>query len=348
MTASTRGDWDGEESFLERDDATGAWIAIAVHSTRRGPAVGGTRMRAYPAPDAALADARALSAAMTLKFALPGLPWGGGKGVLGVPEGLAPGARRDLLRRYGTRLAALGGRFRTGPDSGTSSEDMDVIAETGAPFVFGRTTAAGGAGPSGPATAIGVFGAIAVTCEERFGSASLAGRRILVQGAGSVGLPLVRRLAEAGAEVLVAEVDAAALDRAIAAGARAVAPGAVATTACDVWSPCAFGGVVSEEDVPALECGAIAGGANNPLSGGGTAAALAARGILYAPDFVASAGGAMAGVRMEAEGWPRERAEAEVATLVPEVLRRVFAVARERGLDPDVAGRRLARQRLSA
>lgn len=338
--------WDGEESFLERDAPTGAWIAVALHSTKLGPAVGGTRLREYPSPEAALADAHALSEAMTLKFALPGLPWGGGKGVLAVPPGLGADERRGLLRRYGSRLAAFGGRFRTGPDSGTSSEDMDVIAETGAPYVFGRTPAAGGAGPSGPATAIGVFAAIVVTCESVFGDGSLSGRRVLVQGAGSVGLPLVRRLVGAGAEVLVADVEAGALARALEAGAREVAPGTVATTPCDVWSPCAFGGVVREADVPALACRAIAGGANNPLAGVGTAAALAARGILYAPDFVARAGGAMAGVRMEADGWTRERAEAEVAARVPVALRRVFAAAREHGLDPDAAARRLARERL--
>lgn len=348
MTDAPANGWDGEDSFLVRDEPSGAWIAIAVHSTRLGPAVGGTRMRPYASPEAALADARALSAAMTLKFAVPGLPWGGGKGVIDAPPSLPPGERRELLRRYGAIVAGLGGRFRTGPDSGTSSEDMNVIAGTGAPYVFGRTPAAGGAGPSGPATAIGVLAAIEAVCEEAFGSPSLAGRRVLVQGAGSVGLPLVAHLASAGAEVLVADVHEPALRRALAAGARPVAAEAVASTACDVWAPCAFGGVVTADGVPALACRAIAGGANNPLDRRETAIALAGRGIVYAPDFVAGAGGAMAGVRMEADGWPRERAEAEVARRVRESLRRVFAIARERGLDTDAAGRELARERLRA
>lgn len=341
-------DWDGEESFLERDEPTGAWIALAIHSTRLGPAVGGTRMRAYPDPHAALADARALAAAMTLKFALPGLPWGGGKGVIAVTPGLGAEARRGLLRRYGARLAALGGRFRTGPDVGTGPADMDVIAETGAPWVFGRTPAAGGAGSSGPATAIGVYAAIGAACEEAFGDASPAGRTVLVQGAGSVGLPLAAALARAGAEVLVAEPSLAALERAVAAGARAVPPAEALATACDVFSPCALGGVVGPAEASALRCRVVAGGANNPLTGPDVAAVLAGRGIVYAPDFVASAGGAMAGVRMEADGWDRARAEAEVAGRVAATLREVFALARRLGADPDTAARRLARERLEA
>lgn len=345
MTAGDDG-WDGEESFLSRDEPTGAWIAIALHSTRLGPAVGGTRMRVYPAPEAALADARALSAAMTLKFAVPGLPWGGGKGVIAVPASLPPVERPGLLRRYGEAISRLKGRFRTGPDSGTTSEDMNVIAETGAPYVFGRTPEAGGAGPSGPATAIGVLAAIEVACEELFGTPSPAGRRVLVQGAGSVGLPLVRLLREVGAEVIVAEVEPNASGLAAAAGADLIPPHQAVATPCDIFSPCAFGGVIDEEALAALRCRAIVGGANNQLAGEGIANALAARGILYAPDFVANAGGAMAGIRMEANGWPRERAEAEVRERIGETLRRVFALAREREVDPDAAARLMARVRL--
>jgi glutamate dehydrogenase/leucine dehydrogenase len=347
VTGDERG-WEGEESFLSRDEATGGWIAIALHSTRLGPAVGGTRMRSYAEPEAALADARALAAAMTLKFAVPGMPWGGGKGVIAIPPSLAPGERPGLLRRYGAAIAKLGGRFRTGPDSGVSSEDMNVIAETGAPYVFGRTPEAGGAGPSGPATAVGVLAAIEVACEEMFGSPSPAGHRVLVQGAGSVGLPLIRLLRQAGAQVLVAEVEANSSALAAAAGAERIPPEQAMATRCDIFSPCAFGGVVDERAIPALRCRAIVGGANNQLAGEGVAPALAARGILYAPDFVANAGGAMAGIRMEADGWPRERAEAEVRERVGETLRRVFTLARERDVDPDAAARLMARVRLEA
>lgn len=338
--------WDGEETFLEKDVPTGAWFAIAIHSTRLGPAVGGTRFRAYPTPADALADAKRLAAAMTLKFAVPGLPWGGGKGVIAAPASLTADARNGLLRRYGAFVASLGGRYRTAPDAGTSSEDMDVIAETAGSYVFGRTPGNGGAGPSGPATAVGVLAAMRAACAEAFGSEELAGRRVLVQGAGSVGGSLLALLREAGASTRVAESDAAALSRALSSGATPVPPELVAGQACDVFSPCAFGGVIDAAALPRLACRVIAGGANNQLADDASAAALAARGILYAPDFVANAGGAMAGVRMEADGWTRERAEQEVTERIGESLRRVFAIARERGVDTDEAARALARERL--
>lgn len=340
--------WDGETTLIRRDVATGAWIVIAIHSTRLGPAVGGTRMRPYADLREAMADAHRLAAGMTLKFAVPGMPYGGGKAVIAVPPDLDPAARAGLLRRYGALVAELGGRYRTAPDVGTSSEDMDVIAETAAPWVFGRTPANGGAGPSGPATAVGVHAAIEVVCERRFGDPSPRGRRVLVQGAGSVGARLIALLREAGAAVAFSDTDAAAARRWHDAGVPSVSPGDVASTACDVYAPCALGGVLNADTIPRLACRAIAGGANNQLASPGDAEALRARGILYAPDFVANVGGAMAGIRMEADGWSRERAEGEVTLRVREALARVFAIAEAADVTTDEAARRLAAERLAA
>jgi leucine dehydrogenase len=339
-------EWEGEHELLERDEVTGAWMAIAIHSTRLGPAVGGTRMKAYPSAEEAAADARRLAAAMTLKMAVPGMAWGGGKGVIAVPQGLSAEARRGLLRRYGERVASFGGRYRTAPDIGTSSDDMDVVAETAAPFVFGCTAERGGAGPSGLATAVGVHAAIGVACETVLGTASMRGRRVLVQGAGSVGGTLLARLLHEGADVSFSEVDDLAIRRWTEAGARFVPPDAVAATACDVYSPCAFGGVLSADTAPRIVCRAVVGGANNQLEADSVSALLAARGILYAPDFVANAGGAMAGIRMEADGWSRERAEREVVERISATLRSVFALSRDRGVTTDEAAREIARRRL--
>src|ERR1051326_5955503 len=171
--------WDGEQVIIEFDRPTGAWIIIAIHSSRRGPAGGGTRMKTYPTMEAALADALELARGMSYKFAAAAMARGGGKAVIAVPPDLKPQARTDLLRRYGSLIARLGGMFQTGSDVGTSSADMDIIAETGAPYVFSRTVVAGGAGDSGPATALGVLHGISVTCEHLFGDASLAGKRVL-------------------------------------------------------------------------------------------------------------------------------------------------------------------------
>jgi leucine dehydrogenase len=338
--------WDGEEIVREHDAETGAWFAIAIHSTRLGPAVGGTRMKPYPSPAEAEADARRLSAAMTLKMAASGMPWGGGKGVIAAPPGLAEEARRGLLRRYGRLVASLGGRYRIGPDVGTSSEDMDIVAETASPYVFGCTEGRGGSGPSGPATARGVHAAIRIACEEAFGSASLAGRHVLVQGAGSVGGALIERLLRDGARVSFSDVDAGAARRLRERGVPFVEPEDVIGAPCDVFSPCALGGVLSAESVPRLHCRAVAGGANNQLADEPVAEALAGRGILYAPDFIANSGGACFGIHREADGWSRERALRDVEDRVAASLRAVFSLARERGLTADAAAREVARRRL--
>lgn len=341
--------WDGEATVLRHDAPTGAWCVIAIHSTRLGPAVGGTRMRPYPGLREAAADALRLAAGMTLKCAVPGMPYGGGKAVLAVPPALDAHARRGLLLRYGEMVAGLGGRYRTGPDVGIASEDMDVVAETGDPWVFGRTPAHGGAGPSGPATAVGVHAAIEVLCGRLFGDPSPRGRRVLVQGAGSVGGKLLELLSAAGAQVLFSDVDPVAIRHwRDGAGVAFVPPDAVATTPCDVFAPCALGGVLSVASVADLACRGIAGGANNQLASPEAADALHARGILYAPDFVANVGGAMAGIRMEADGWSRDRAEQEVAARVREALGRVFAIAAAEGITTDAAARRLAAERLAA
>jgi valine dehydrogenase (NAD+) len=303
-------------------------------------------MKPYPSPAEAEADARRLSAAMTLKMAAAGMDWGGGKGVIAVPAGLTGEARRGLLRRYGGLVASLGGRYHTAPDVGTTSEDMDVIAETAGSLVFGRTPARGGSGPSGPPTALGVRAAIGVTCEAAFGSASLAGRQILVQGGGSVGGSLIELLLAEGARVSFSDVETGAVRRFKDRGLPFVPPEEVIGAACDLYSPCALGGVLTADAVPRLRCRAIAGGANNQLADAADAGALAAAGILYAPDFIANAGGACTGIRMEADGWSRERAERDVADRIAASLQAVFALARERGLTTDAAAREIARRRL--
>ena len=340
--------WDGEEIVRAHDAETGARIAIAIHSTRLGPAVGGTRMKTYPSLEEAEADARRLAAAMTLKMAAADMPYGGAKAVIAVAPGLGREERRGLLRRYGQRIASLQGRFRTGPDVGTSSEDMDVIAETAGGNVFGCTEARGGSGNSGPATARGVHTAIRATCAEAFGSASLSGRHVLVQGAGSVGGALIDRLLRDGARVSFTDLDAGAARALRERGVPHVDPDDAIGTPCDVFTPCALGGVLSADSVPRLRCRAVAGGANNQLADETVADALAARGILYAPDFIANSGGACSHIHMEADGWSRDRALRDVEERITASLRAVFALARERGLTPDAAAREIARRRLDA
>jgi glutamate dehydrogenase/leucine dehydrogenase len=345
-------DWDGERVVTHRDRPTGTWIFIAIHSTRLGPAVGGTRMKPYSDATDALRDALRLATGMTYKFAVPGLPFGGGKAVLAVPPHLDAEARTGLLRRYGAMIHQLGGTYRTAPDVGTSSADMDLIAETGAPFVYARSEARGGSGPSGPSTALGVFTGIQAACEHLFGDPSPAGRRVLVQGAGSVGGPLIERLLEAGTQVTFSEIDAAAIRRyrdELGAELVEVADEAIdLSTECDVFAPCALGGVLSEATIPSLRCHAVVGGANNQLATPDDEHLLAARDILYAPDYVVNVGGAMAGLAMETRGLSRDEADAEVVESVRRTLRRIFEMAEGEGITTGAAARRIADEHLAA
>ncbi len=342
-------EWGGETVIVHYDRPTGAWIFIAIHSTRLGPAVGGTRMKPYASVQAALQDAMRLAAGMTYKFATPGMEFGGGKAVIAIPADFEAQSRPALLRRYGALIHQLGGLFSTGPDVGTSPADMDIIAETGAPYIFARTPAAGGAGDPGPFTARGVFAGIEETCEHLFGDMSLVGRRMLVQGAGDVGAKLINYLCDAGATVAYSEVDEGAIRKVRDdLGLEFVPPEAVYTTECDIFAPCALGGVLNADTIPQLKCRAVVGGANNQFATQEDAERLRARGILYAPDYVVNVGGAMAITSMEMKGWSQERAEREVVESVRRALRQIFEVASKEGITTDAAARQLAENRLSA
>ncbi|HXV57632.1 MAG TPA: Glu/Leu/Phe/Val dehydrogenase dimerization domain-containing protein [Gaiellaceae bacterium] len=339
--------WDGETAVIHRDRESAAWIFICLHSTLLGPAGGGTRMNVYPTPADALDDALRLSAAMTRKLAVAGLPFGGGKAVVAVPEIPTGDERRALLLRYAELLESLGGAFRTSSDLNTDETDMDVIGER-TQYVFGRSVRAGGSGNSALPTALGVYHGIRASLEQVFGSTELRGRTILVQGAGGVGSALVARLAEDGASVAVADVDP---DRARAAAARAggevVPADDVEGVECDVYSPCAVGGILGAESVPRLRCRIVAGSANNQLADAGAADVLRRRGILYAPDYVINAGGALGIVGLELLGWSSTELDSALDG-IGETLRRIYELAEANGTSTAAAADALAAERLGA
>lgn len=313
---------------------------VCVHSTVLGPAGGGTRMRVYPSPADGLADAMRLSGAMTWKMAGAAMPRGGGKAVLAVPELPAGEPRRRLLRRYGELVASLGGSYRTAGDMNISPADLDVVAET-CPWVYGTT---GRGGNSGRGTARGALHAIHAAVEHAFGSPELAGRTVLVQGAGSVGSVLARELTDAGAHVLVSDVDEA---RAAATGCETVPPERALETEADVYSPCAVGGTLNATSIPRLACRAVAGCANNQLAEPEDAARLQERGILYAPDYIVSAGGIIQLIGLEDEGWNEAQLEERLSG-VGDTLRTLFAEADSEGITPAEAADRLVRRRLAS
>ncbi|HEX5497241.1 MAG TPA: Glu/Leu/Phe/Val dehydrogenase dimerization domain-containing protein [Mycobacteriales bacterium] len=339
--------WDGEAVVSHYDRDHGTWMFVGVHSTRLGPACGGTRMRAYPSPADALQDVLRLASGMTLKCAAAGLPTGGGKAVLAVPELPTGGRRRDLLLRYGRLVDRLGGTYRTGPDMNTTGADMDVLGEV-TDYAFGRSPGKGGRGTSAPDTALGVWHGIRASCEYAFGSAELGGRTVLVQGAGGVGGALAGLLAETGAKVMVADLDAGRVaDLQHRHGVIPVDPAEVVGTECDVYAPCATGSVLAADTIPALRCRVVAGAANNQLATAADAERLEAADILYAPDFVINSGGALHLIGLELCGWDTSTLSARLAG-IGTTLTEIYRHARAVGITTEAAAEAVARSRLDA
>jgi leucine dehydrogenase len=338
--------WDGEEVVIGFDQPSGTWMFVCVHSTRRGPASGGTRMKAYPDPAAGLEDAMRLAGGMTLKNAALGLELGGAKAVLAVPTIPEGEERRRLLLRYAELAATLGENFQTGPDMNTTPSDMDVVGERHR-GVFCRSPERGGSGDPGPYTARGVFHGIRASVRHTFGSSDLAGRSVLVQGVGAVGARLAEELAAAGARVVVSDVDserAHALAERI--GAEVVSAEDAVATECDVYAPCAVGGTLNAETIPRLRCRVVAGSANNQLLEPADAERLQQAGILYAPDYVINAGGVIYAWGTESLGWDADTVEARLAG-IGDALTEIYARADAEGTTTDAAAERLARSRLT-
>jgi len=282
-------------------------------------------MKVYDSPAEGLADAMRLSAGMTAKLAVAGLDLGGGKAVIAVPKLPEGEERRRLLHRYGDIVASLGGSFLTSSDINTGEADMDVISER-TEYVFGRSESNGGAGNPAPHTAMGVRHGIRASLAHVFGSEEVAGRTVLVQGAGSVGATLADLLGHDGARLIVADVAQERAEAiAAATGGTTVPASSAIETECDVYAPCALGGTLSLETIPTLRCRIVAGSANNQLAEPEAAEALHAAGILYAPDYVINAGGAIAIVGLEQLGWGMAESDAAIARIgdtLTEIYRR--------------------------
>jgi leucine dehydrogenase len=338
-------DWEGEYVVSRFDRKTGTMMFIAIHSTALGVASGGTRLKSYAHPREALRDAMRLAHGMTHKFAVIDFPRGGAKAVLSVPDDFDPADREGLMLRYGQWLADLRGVFETGPDLGTSPADMALIARHFS-GVFGLPADAGGAGDSGPDTALGVFCGIQASCEHYFSSADLTGRTVLVQGAGAVGEPLIRLLMEAGCEVKFSDIDPVLVAKVRQElGLQFVEPEAVYGEPCDVFAPCAAGGILNAETIPQLACHIVAGSANNQLDEPEDGERLSQRNVLYAPDYVINAGGAIFLLAVEGSGWAVTRARERVRK-IGDTMREIYAHSEEHGISPARAAERIAIERL--
>lgn len=338
--------WDGVGIACRYDAVSGTWIFICLHDNTLGSCTGGTRMKVYDSPAEGLRDAMRLAEGMTCKWAAIDEPVGGGKAVLAVERPLEGEDRRQLLLLYGALVESLKGAFRTGEDLGTTSSDMQVIAES-CRFVHGFHPVNGNKVDPSPFTARAVFEGIKSAAEVVLGSADLTGRTVLIQGVGSVGASLGRFLAAAGASLLVSDIDTDRTEEvAHRLGATIVDDSEVYRTECDIYSPCAIGATLSEKTIPELRCRIVAGSANNQLAEPADAQRLLEREIAYVPDYVINAGGALSFALMD-RGYADEadlfKEMASIGTTVREVLQE----AAEHGDSPVAAAERRVQETLS-
>jgi leucine dehydrogenase len=340
--------FDHEELVIRRGRRSGAYTIVAVHSTALGPALGGCRLWRYESSADGARDALRLARAMTFKAAAAGVPLGGGKGVICADPGRAPSGkrRRDMLLDFADTVNTLEGRYATAEDVGTGARDMAVIAK-GTKHVTGLARTRGGSGDPSRFTAQGVEAAMRACCAKRFGSPDLKGRSVAVVGAGRVGSKLVKRLVRAGARLIVADIDER--KRALVEGLRGARwsdPSSALTAEVDVLSPCALGGALDPSTIRHLRCEIVCGSANNQLEHEGLGEDLAAHGILYAPDFIANAGG-LVNIAVELEGrYDPARARRRVAA-IERTTAVVLEQAERDGVTPLEAAYDLARSRLA-
>jgi leucine dehydrogenase len=328
-----------ERVICGRDEAAGYHGIIVVHSTALGPAVGGTRYWNYATEDDAIHDGLRLARGMTYKNALAGLPCGGGKSI--VMRNSQARGREQLFRAHGRLVNSLAGKYVTAEDVGTSPADMEYILKE-------TTCVAGLQGRSGdpsPHTARGVFRAMQAAARFNWGSDDLSGKTVAIQGCGHVGYFLAGELVRVGAKLIVADVDPAKVKQTVDDhGAAAVAPEEICSVPADVFAPCALGGVLNDQTIPQLKAPMVVGAANNQLLEPLHGDLLEQRGILYAPDYAANAGGVINGCCREMLGWDVAPTLSKIDAIYDTLLQ-IFALAAREKVPTYQAADRLAEER---
>ncbi|MCP5093098.1 MAG: Glu/Leu/Phe/Val dehydrogenase [Gammaproteobacteria bacterium] len=347
MGVFNHAEFDNHESLhYFHDEASGLQAIIAVHSTALGPAAGGTRRWTYASDADALNDVLRLSRGMTYKNAVAGLKFGGGKAVI-LANDAAPKSR-ELFTAFGRAVNSLGGRYVTAEDVGCSVADMRYVREQ-TEFVSGLPQSGSDAGgdPS-PWTALGCFEGIQAAVKSRLGRDSLDGISVAVQGVGHVGIYLCRMLHEAGARLLVSDVNNDNLDMVTSEmPAEVIPPAELLFADVDVLAPCALGNILTSSTIPEVRAKIVAGAANNQLSNSGDGARLAARGILYAPDYVINAGGIISVAGEYYGDSSEEQVRADVGR-IKDRLQVIFDEAKSSGRPTNELADDLARQLVTA
>ncbi len=334
------GEHGHEQILLCSEPSVGYRGIIAIHNTTLGPALGGTRFWNYASEDEAILDALRLAKGMTYKAAVTGLNLGGGKSVI-IGDPRVKQNREMIMRAHGRFVDSLKGRYITAEDVGTSVEDMDfMLMET--KFVAGLQ---GGSGDPSPITAHGTYVGIKAACKHKFGSDSVKGIKIAVQGLGHVGHYLCQYLAKEGAQLIVTDIDEERVNRVVKEfGAQAVKPDEIYKVDAPVFAPCALGAIINDETLKVMKFEIIAGAANNQLAEERHGDELEKRGVLYAPDYVINAGG-LINVYGEIQGWPAGRAKRKAGEIYDTLLQ-LFELSKKEGLPTYKAADRLAERRI--
>ncbi|MDH5414421.1 MAG: hypothetical protein OEW87_09815, partial [Flavobacteriaceae bacterium] len=322
--------WNGQQFITHLDNKTESFMIIAIHSSRKGRSAGGLRIKTYTSYEEALEDAFKLSEAMTYKFILSGLDFGGAKSVIHVPSVLSNELRNEILINFSRLLNYLAGQYYVGPDIGTSSVDMDFIYNNGCEYVFSRTTNNRGGGSSAIPTAHGILTAIKATCENLFGSKDLRDKKIVVQGVGNVGGLLLELLKNEKANVKFNEVDQKLVQLYVNKGFSFIPTRKLFSTNCDILSPCGVGNILNSHTIPLLNCKAIVGAANNQLEELKNAKELLDKGIFYAPDYVVNLGGAMCITLVESEGYSIEDSLIEMKKVISSNVNEIFSISNKK------------------
>jgi len=336
--------YDFENLFLCQDKAINFKAIIALHDTTLGPATGGCRMWQYDSEMDAIEDALRLARGMTYKYAAAGVNLGGGKAVIvGDPK------RRDreaVFRALGKFINRLGGKYITGEDVGTTLKDMEFIRmET--EHVVTLPTYLGGAGDIAPMTAFGTIRAMQACCNRVYGSTSLEGKTVGVQGLGAVGHNVVGQLQELGAKMIVTDIDSGKVGAMVSQyGVEKVEANAIYDVDCDIFCPCALGAIINDETLKRLKCKIICGCANNQLKEEGHGDLLEKQGMIYAPDYIANAGGTIYDTdRLGVGGVSHERGKEKVSRIY-ENMERVFQIADRDQIPTYLAADRMAEERI--
>ena len=337
-------DWGYEQLVMCTDPEVGLKAVVSIHDTTLGPACGGLRIWPYESEREAVMDALRLSRAMTYKAAAADLPLGGGKAVVIADSHTQK--TEALLRSFGRFVETLGGRYLTTTDVGSTGRDLEFIRQE-TPHVVGLPASAGGSGDTSTMTGLGIYMGMKACARQVWGSESLAGKKVAVQGFGKVATYVAHHLLKEDARLVVADVYEAATDRARDMGIPVVGVKEIYDQDCDIFSPCALGGVLNQDSIPRLKCRVIAGGANNQLATDEDGKDLHRRGILYAPDYIINSGGI---INVSAEiGAPYNADRAREKTeRIYEIMGQVIEISQNEEVPTSKAADRLAESRLAS